>query len=624
MTNESFVKMIERIKSKVDQNYNVITEADLQGIVKEFGLDDNSYNALVEYLDNHKIIVEKEAKEKKVTLDDLEQEKNLDESNQINQIIDDSNKNYSRIYQSIRRFAKEHNIDITKEQSMEIAGRVDFYTINLQDIEKVIKDGFESYGIVDEINDDMIKVLAKRIYGNISSKDTEETFLSDPVKMYLRDIARFPVYSEKQERDVFEKLDQLRDRQRELKERLKDNQDEESEKELDRIEEKIIETKKEIVNHNLRLVVSIAKRKVGQGVDILDLIQEGNDGLMKACDRFDVSKGFRFSTYATWWISQCTGRSIANDSRTIRVPVHAHEQINKIKRYIREYLQEFGRDPSNEELADLMDLPLEKINKLRLIEMNNSLLSLDQPLRNNDGDEDTTIGDMQKDEEEISIEEKIYRQELIKIVSEMYDELNYKERLILGNRFGTYEEFSDCEIEAMKIKYLLSKLKRNKSKEEVDLVEKKYVATNKKLNDMSRDKVRAIRAPKPKTNKQKKEQLERLIAIEDIRNPYSTKMTEKYKKALEAVADYNVLFEKDRLLHGEPLNVGTYLLLQRDYKNELDLANAYFLHGSRKTLEEIGRVMGVTRERIRQIEAKGLDKVRIKSRKRLKDYNEGA
>ena len=180
------------------------------------------------------------------------------------------------------------------------------------------------------------------------------------------------------------------------------------------------------------------------------------------------------------------------------------EIIDNIKR---EFNQEFGYLPSDEELAELMELPIEKIKELRIVEQNQSLLSLDQPIINKDGDQDTTIGDMQKDEG-ISVEEIVYRQELVKAIESMYDELLIRERLVMGNRFGTYEEFSSSEIEAMKLKYLLTKLlKKNNPVEELDRIKRRYISTNKTLNDMTRDETPNLDTSKIKTNKEKKEQL---------------------------------------------------------------------------------------------------------------------
>ena len=136
MTREAFNQMIKQIQSKVDQEFNVISEADLQAIVEEFGVDDKAYVALKDYLDSKKIIIEEEEKDISVSLDDLEQEMDLDKNSHINKIVDDSNKNYSRLYQIIQRFARENNINLTKDQEMEIVGRVDIYYMNKSNIEK--------------------------------------------------------------------------------------------------------------------------------------------------------------------------------------------------------------------------------------------------------------------------------------------------------------------------------------------------------------------------------------------------------------------------------------------------------------------------------------------------------
>ena len=624
MTQQEFNKMIKKIQSIVDTNFNIVTEKDLREMVKGFDLDDESIAALREYLDSKKIIIDREEKRAASTFDGLEEEVNADENNTINQIVSENDRNYGKILKTIYRFIKDNHLNLTKEQLLELVSKISIYSSELSIVEGTIRDGFEDLGVLEEIDDSKIKSLAKKVYANISIKDDESTVLEDPVKMYLNDLSRYPLYTRKQEKAQFEKLDLLREYEKELMEKLKLTQDERITEQLEAIQEEIVELKKDIVNHNLRLVVSIAKKSVGKGVDFLDLIQEGNDGLMKACEKFEVSKGFRFSTYATWWITQCISRSIACDSRTIRVPVYAHEQINKMKRFIREYTQEMGEPPSEEELADLMNLSVEKIKELKAIEQNQSLVSLDQPLNNKDGDGDTTFGDMQKDEED-SVEDSIFKKELVKIIGSIYDELPIKERYILGNRYGTYEEFSKNEIEAMKIKYLLAKLKKkNKSREELERVENTYILPNQKLNEMARDELSYYIIPTIKTNKDKKEQLETLINIEDSRNPFSTKKTPEYMDALETVAEYNVLYPKDKHLHRQPLNVGTYLLLKRDFQEELNIIGKYFTHGSAKTLEEIGNIMGVTRERIRQIENNGIRKVRIKSQSRLKDYNEEA
>ena len=157
MTREAFNQMIKQIQSKVDQEFNVISEADLQAIVEEFGVDDKAYVALKDYLDSKKIIIEEEEKDISVSLDDLEQEMDLDKNSHINKIVDDSNKNYSRLYQIIQRFARENNINLTKDQEMEIVGRVDIYYMNKSNIEKAVRDGFDFLGLLDEIGKEKIK-----------------------------------------------------------------------------------------------------------------------------------------------------------------------------------------------------------------------------------------------------------------------------------------------------------------------------------------------------------------------------------------------------------------------------------------------------------------------------------
>ena len=624
MTKANFSKMIKKLQSIADNNVNVITEKELQEIIKEYGLDNEAVIALRDYLDTKKIIVEREEKEnKKNNLDTLEEE-NIDENNQINQIIEETNKRTVKIYKIIYRFARENHIGITNEEILEIVGKINIYSTEFLDVEKTIIDGFDELGVSEELEDDQIKRLAKRIYRNLSPQNKEVAVLEDPVKMYLNDIIKVPLYSSKQEKAKFEELDLLRKKEQEIKETLETADDASLEDQLNIIQEEIIELKKDIVNHNLRLVVSLAKRYVGRGVDFLDLIQEGNDGLMKACEKFDLSKGCKFSTYATWWINQCIGRCIACDGRTIRIPVYAHEQISRMNRYIREYTLQFGKAPDNEELAELLGMSPEKVKELRVIDQNHSLVSLDQPITNKDGDHDTTIGEMQKDEG-MDVEEYIYRQELVKIVGDMYDELPIKERFVLGNRFGTYQEFSSNEIDAMKLKCLLTKIiNKKKSPEDYARIENNYILTNAKLNEMTKNIVSGPYTPVLKTNKDKKEHLENLINREDLRNPYRTKRTREYMDALETVAEYNMLFPNDKLLYREPLNVGTYLLLKRDYQEDLDKIGMYFTTGSTKTLESVGKMMGVTRERIRQIENGGIRKVRIKSKSRLNGFNQEA
>ena len=187
--------------------------------------------------------------------------------------------------------------------------------------------------------------------------------LDDPVKMYLKDIGRVPLLSS--------------DEEIELAKRMQEGDE---------------EAKRRLSEANLRLVVSIAKRYVGRGMLFLDLIQEGNLGLMKAVEKFDYQKGFKFSTYATWWIRQAITRSIADQARTIRIPVHMIETINKLNRISRQMLQEMGREPTPEELAERMLMPEDKIRKV--LKIAKEPISMETPIGD---DEDSHLGDFIED-----------------------------------------------------------------------------------------------------------------------------------------------------------------------------------------------------------------------------------
>jgi RNA polymerase primary sigma factor len=226
--------------------------------------------------------------------------------------------------------------------------------------------------------------------------------VDDPVRMYLKEIGRVPLLKAEQEMDLAQ-----------------------------RIEAGEEEAKRQLVEANLRLVVSIAKRYVGRGMLFLDLIQEGNLGLMKAVEKFDYRKGFKFSTYATWWIRQAITRAIADQARTIRIPVHMVETINKLSRIQRSLLQTLGREPTPLEVAEKMDIPVERV--IEIMKVAQEPVSLETPIGEED---DSHLGDFITDEEAESPEESASFILLREHLDGILGTLTEREEKVLRLRFG--------------------------------------------------------------------------------------------------------------------------------------------------------------------------------------------
>ncbi|MBR3176026.1 RNA polymerase sigma factor RpoD [Candidatus Saccharibacteria bacterium] len=270
-----------------------------------------------------------------------------------------------------------------------------------------------------------------------------DAFADDSVRLYLREIGKIPLLTPEEEADLAKRI-------------VKGDK----------------KAKDKMVESNMRLVVSIAKRYGGRGLDFLDLIQEGNTGLLRAVEKFDPDKGFKFSTYATWWVRQAITRAIADQARTIRIPVHMVETINKVLRTTRKLTSELNREPTNEEIAKELDMEPEKIDYVMRIKQD--IASLDASVGREGDDEDSVLGDFVEDEERDSPEDSAANQILKEQLSEIIATLTEREQKIIRLRFGigggrphTLEEVgAEFDVTRERIRQIeakaLSKLRKNK------------------------------------------------------------------------------------------------------------------------------------------------------------------
>ena len=258
--------------------------------------------------------------------------------------------------------------------------------------------------------------------------------VDDPVRMYLKDIGKIPLLTLEEETELARQVVEGRDAKKRLEEIESNDQNtvsaEEYEHLLD-IAEASDEAKDKLVNANLRLVVSIAKRYLGRGLQFLDLIQEGNMGLIKAVDKFDHQKGFKFSTYATWWIRQAITRAVADQARTIRIPVHMVETINKLVRIQRQLVQELSREPTPQEVAERMDISVEKVQQIQKIAQ--EPISLESPVGE---EEDSNLGDFISDPHALDPYEYTAKMKLREELYSVLGPLTPREARVLRLRFG--------------------------------------------------------------------------------------------------------------------------------------------------------------------------------------------
>ena len=295
-------------------------------------------------------------------------------------------------------------LDLTPEKIEEIYDRLEAMNIQIMSAELDLDLGDDLEVLDDDLSEGDLEGLEEEIL--VDPVDLAAEFnLDDPVRMYLKEIGQIPLLSADEEVELA-KL----------------------------VSEGDQKAKNKLTEANLRLVVSIAKKYSGRGLHILDLIQEGNTGLIRAVDKFDWTKGNKFSTYATWWIRQAITRAIADQARTIRVPVHMVEVINKATRCNRKLVQELGREPTVEEIAKELNLPVEKI-----IEANRTAadtLSLDTPVGD---EEDTSIGSFVEDERTPGPADATSNALLAEALKEILDTLTEREADVLRMRFGMYD-----------------------------------------------------------------------------------------------------------------------------------------------------------------------------------------
>lgn len=278
------------------------------------------------------------------------------------------------------------------------------------------------------------KVTSSRSKLRRRNSDANVTMLTgDPVRMYLKEIGKVPLLTASEEIDLAMKIEAgvaaTEELERNEEEGIEINRREK--RRLTRVEQVGLDAKQALIEANLRLVVSIAKRYVGRGMLFLDLIQEGNLGLIRAVEKFDYTKGFKFSTYATWWIRQAITRAIADQARTIRIPVHMVETINKLVRIQRQLLQELGREPTPEEIGEKMELPAERVREIQKISQ--EPVSLETPIGE---EEDSQLGDFIEDEAAVVPPDAASFSMLQEQLAKVLDGLAERERKVISLRFG--------------------------------------------------------------------------------------------------------------------------------------------------------------------------------------------
>ena len=560
----------------------------------------------------------------------IEVESDYDDEKEISKdIVDDDD---------VTPLSEEPEEDITENNP--VAGyAIEFLNNNNINLDEETRDYFikeicSVYGDEEEAINDIIEALEeqesldtidKRSIHTLIKEVRNENYkrfeigknVNDSVKTYLSDIGKIPLYTQEEEREMALKIKS----QRELVEKIESKEIDSSSYNLENEQNKLRELEKEFSTHNLRLVVSIARKYYTNKDNFLDLIQEGNIGLQKAVSKYDVDTGYKFSTYATWWIKQAITRSIADSSRTIRIPVHIHEKIIKMRKAERMLTTKLSRTPSNEELAEVLNETPEKIDEIKRYAITPA--SIDAPITTQEGDQDSSLVDYIPDNS-LNPEEETMVGELQREISQLLNHMKSpRAKRVIIYRFGLYENnMSEEEMEATRLRYLIATLPVEKMRSVPESVMEDLIRNMSSRKKDAIDVLEGKNIAYPlKDYAPNEADEERRIMINIINNdPYKDMLKDK-----EEYATACLVAKKYRDAYGKVVFPSTLLYVKSKFREEYNVAFQTFQQGNAATLEDIGQLEDVTRERIRQIEAKAKRELSVKQRGKihsLKEYLE--
>jgi len=386
---------------------------------------------------------------------EAELEKLIAEYKKVGLISEDETREYfagadlsSKQFSAVLEYLRLQDITIARDIDVhEMEVPIEVESVKLIDTDDDVTAGLTDDEILDGIPEDELKVTetvdvvlpkvttrsGKSAKKRIAAESATVLLTGDPVRMYLKEIGKVSLLTATEEIDLAMKIEAGLEASAQLEDayRKKIELERRERRRLTRVEQVGLDAKQQLIEANLRLVVSIAKRYIGRGMLFLDLIQEGNLGLIRAVEKFDYTKGFKFSTYATWWIRQAITRAIADQARTIRIPVHMVETINKLVRIQRQLLQELGREPTPEEIGESMGMPADRIREIQKISQ--EPVSLETPIGE---EEDSQLGDFIEDSAAVVPPDAASFSMLQEQLGKVLDGLAERERKVIALRFG--------------------------------------------------------------------------------------------------------------------------------------------------------------------------------------------